>query len=241
MWKCIEREDEARRVSLEVMLRGTCDCGRLPDLVENFTLFSEHKAGLFKILGQNQQFPGVNSAIASMLEAREPGHGCSGVFWQLEKMIRLNRTRADFAEKFEALIERYNAGSATIEALYAELLALSDSLNDEEQRHVRENMSEEELVIFAILTRLAPELSSEERAEVKKMARDLLARLKGLLVINWRQKSAARSQLKLTFEDTLDTGLPRACAPDLYRQKCSAVFEHMYESCPERGAGVYAG
>ncbi len=160
---------------------------------------------------------------------------------QLEKMIRLNRTRADFAEKFEALIESYNAGSATIETLYAELLALSNSLNDEEQRHVRENMSEEELVIFDILTRPAPELSTEERAEVKKVARELLARLKGLLVLNWRQKSAARSQLKLAIEDTLDTGLPRAYTQDIYSEKCSAVFEHVYESYPERGAGVYAG
>jgi type I restriction enzyme, R subunit len=38
-------------VSLEVMLRGTCDIAhpegsRLLDLVENFTLFSGHKAGL---------------------------------------------------------------------------------------------------------------------------------------------------------------------------------------------------
>jgi len=159
---------------------------------------------------------------------------------QLEKMIRLNRTRADFAEKFEALIESYNAGSATIETLYAELLALSNSLNDEEQRHVRENMSEEELVIFDILTRPAPELSTEERAEVKKVARELLARLKGLLVLNWRQKSAARSQLKLAIEDTLDTGLPRAYTQEIYSEKCSAVFEHVYESYPELGAGVYA-
>ena len=70
-WKRIEREDEPRRVSLEVMLRGTCDRTRLLDLVENFTLFSEHKAGLVKILGQNHQFLGVNNAIASMLEARK--------------------------------------------------------------------------------------------------------------------------------------------------------------------------
>jgi type I restriction enzyme R subunit len=159
---------------------------------------------------------------------------------QLERMIRLNRTRVDFAEKFEALIESYNAGSATIEALYAELLALSNSLNDEQQRHVRENMSEEELVIFDILTRPAPELSTEERTEVKKAARELLARLKALLVLNWRQKSAARSQLKLAIEDTLDTGLPRAYTSELYHQKCSAVFEHVYESYPERNVGVYA-
>ncbi|MFN9779261.1 MAG: type I restriction endonuclease subunit R, partial [Alphaproteobacteria bacterium] len=83
-WKRIEREDEPRRVSLEVMLRGTCDHGRLLDLVENFTLFSEHKAGLVKVLGQNHQFLGVNNAIASMLEARKLGHGRGGVFWQTQ-------------------------------------------------------------------------------------------------------------------------------------------------------------
>jgi len=160
---------------------------------------------------------------------------------QLEKMIQLNRTRADFAEKFEDLIESYNAGSRSIDELFQELLKLSNSLNDEQQRHVRENMSEEELVIFDILTRPAPALSTEERAEVKKVARELLARLKALLVLNWRQKSTARSQLKLTIEDTLDGGLPRAYTPELYSQKCSAVFEHVYESYPERGVGVYAG
>lgn len=64
-WKRIEREDEPRRVSLEVMLRGTCEPTRLLDLLENFTLFSEHKAGLVKVLGQNHQFLGVNNAITS--------------------------------------------------------------------------------------------------------------------------------------------------------------------------------
>lgn len=159
---------------------------------------------------------------------------------QLEKMIQLNRTRADFADKFETLIESYNAGSRSIEELFQELLALSNSLNIEQERHVRENMSEEELVIFDILTRPAPELSDKERAEVKKAARELLASLKELLVLNWRQKSAARSQLRLTIEDTLDTGLPRAYTPELYNQKCSALFEHVYESYPERNVGVYA-
>jgi type I restriction enzyme R subunit len=83
-WKRIEREDEPRRVSLEVMLRGTCAQHRLLDLVENFTLFSEHKAGLVKVLGQNHQFLGVNNAITSMLEARQQGHGRGGVFWQTQ-------------------------------------------------------------------------------------------------------------------------------------------------------------
>jgi type I restriction enzyme R subunit len=83
-WKRIEREDEPRRVSLEVMLRGTCAPARLLDIAENFTLFSEHKSGLVKALAQNHQYLGVNNAIAATLEARKAGHGRGGVFWQTQ-------------------------------------------------------------------------------------------------------------------------------------------------------------
>ena len=83
-WKRIEREDEPRACLLEVLIRGTCEPARLLDLVENFTLFSEHKAGLIKILGQNHQYLGVNNAIAAALAARQQGHGRAGVFWQTQ-------------------------------------------------------------------------------------------------------------------------------------------------------------
>ena len=158
----------------------------------------------------------------------------------LERLVQLNPTRTDFAAKFEELIESYNNGSSNIEEIYRKLLELSGSLSEEQERHVRENLTEEELVIFDILTRPAPELSSDERAEVKKVAKLMLARLKDLLILNWRQKSAARSQLKLAIEDSLDAGLPRAYTPELYQDKCAAVFQHVYEKYPERGAGAYA-
>ena len=50
----------------------------------------------------------------------------------------------------------------------------------------------------------------------------------------------ARSQVKLKIEDVLEAGLPRAYSPELYRQKCAALFEHLYESYPEHDVGVYA-
>ena len=74
-------------------------------------------------------------------------------------------------------------------------------------------MTEEELVIFDILTRPAPELSDAERAEVKKVSHELLNKMKLLLVLNWRQKSTARSQLKLTIEKVLDTLPPPTTDP----------------------------
>jgi len=64
--------------------------------------------------------------------------------------------------------------------------------------------------------------------------------LYALLVINWRQKSSARSQLRLAIEDVLDTGLPRVYDKPLYEQKCVALFEHVYESYPERDTSLYA-
>ena len=149
---------------------------------------------------------------------------------QLEKLIRLNKTRADYLTKFEELIESYNSGSRTIQELFEELLAFSRGLNEEQQRHVREQLSEAELTVFDLLTRPGPNLSDEEREEVKKVARLLLKRVKQALVIDWRQKAQARAQVRLAIEDELDDGLPRAYSPELYQQKCSAVFEHVFET-----------
>ena len=159
---------------------------------------------------------------------------------QLERMVRLNPTRADYLQKFQELIEGYNSGSRNIEEVFKELLALSIILTEEQTRHVRENLSEEELTILDILTRPAPELTTEEREEVKKVAHHLLEKLHKLLVLGWRQKISTRARVKIEIENALDEGLPRAYSKDFYEAKCSAVFEHVYQSYQGEGRSVYA-
>jgi type I restriction enzyme R subunit len=156
---------------------------------------------------------------------------------QLEKLIRLNKTRTDLGKKFEELIEAYNSGGKSIE----DLLAFMRELSQEEHRHVREHMFEEELVILDILTRPAPALTTEERDELKKVAKQLLAKLKGLLVLDWRKRQTSQARVRDAIKDLLDAGLPRAYTPELYQQKCSSVYEHIYESYPQSGESVYAG
>ncbi len=112
-------------------------------------------------------------------------------------------------------------------------------LTEEQDRHVREHLSEEELTIFDILTRPGPQLSAEEREEVKKVARQLLARLHALLVLGWRQKIQSRARVRIQIEDTLDE-LPRAYTKELYQAKCSTLFEHVYESYLGDGKSVYS-
>jgi type I restriction enzyme, R subunit len=159
---------------------------------------------------------------------------------QLERMVLLNRTRADYLEKFQELIDGYNAGSRNIEEIFKELLALSSILTEEQTRHVREKLSEEELTVFDILTRPGPDLTPQERDEVKKVAKQLLTRLKDLLVLGWRLKVGARAQVRLAIEDALDEGLPRAYSKEIYQTKCTAVFEHVYESYQGEGKSVYS-
>ncbi|MEI6352245.1 MAG: type I restriction enzyme endonuclease domain-containing protein, partial [Verrucomicrobiota bacterium] len=158
----------------------------------------------------------------------------------LDKVIRLNKTRTDYLAKFEELIEEYNVGSRNIDDLFEELLKLSRALSEEDVRHVREGMSEEELTVFDLLTRPGPDLHPEEREEVKKVARQLLERLHSLLVIDWRRRADARARVQLAIEDALDEGLPRAYTPETYKAKCSALFEHLYESYQGDGESVFS-
>ena len=120
-----------------------------------------------------------------------------------------------------------------------QLLQLSLQLSQEQQRHIRENLSEEELAMFDILLQSAPDLSDSDRAKVKQSARELVERIKALLVLNWQQKSSARAKLKLQIQEALDIGLPRAYTPELYQQKCEAVFAHIEKAYPERDRSVY--
>lgn len=151
---------------------------------------------------------------------------------QLGRMLEENPTRTDFRQKFETLIAEYNAGSRNIEQLFDELLKLSRGLSEEQRRHVREGITEEELVIFDILTRPAPELSAEERSLVKKVAGQMLTKVKGLLANNWRAKQQARAGILLCIEDELDR-LPDAYTTEVFREKCSAVFQHVYQAFPQ--------
>ena len=81
-WKRIE-EDSEGVVSLDTMLRGTCDKARLLDLFENFLLFDGEGAAPTKLMAKNHQFIGVNKVIASARNI-EDLKGKLGVFWHTQ-------------------------------------------------------------------------------------------------------------------------------------------------------------
>ena len=135
-------------------------------------------------------------------------------------MVQLNRTRADYLEKFSSLISQYNAGSLNVEQIFQELVELAKRLTEEETRATRENLSEEELALLDLLTKPVPDLTAKEQVEVKSVARSLLETLKReRLVLDWRKRQQTRQAVRLTIEQTLDQ-LPATYTTDLYHHKC---------------------
>ncbi len=160
---------------------------------------------------------------------------------KLHRMVRFNRTRTDYLELFQQMIDAYNAGSLNVEEFFQQLMEFAQSLNEEEQRAVSEQISEEELALFDLLTKPEIELTAQERAEVKKTARELLETLKhGKLVLDWRKRQQARAEVRVTIEKVLDDGLPGAYTPDVFEMKTAAIFQHVYDSYYGAGRSVYA-
>ncbi|TRZ54210.1 type I restriction endonuclease subunit R [bacterium] len=160
---------------------------------------------------------------------------------KLMAMVRLNHTRMDYLERFQAMIDAYNAGSLNAEEFFQQLVAFARSLNEEEQRSVGEQLNEEELALFDLLTKPQIELSAAERDKVKATARELLATLKaGKLVLDWRKRQQARAEVRVTIEKLLDQGLPKVYTPELFEQKTTAVFQHVYDAYYGAGRSVYA-
>ncbi|MBD3875025.1 type I restriction endonuclease subunit R [Pseudomonas kunmingensis] len=160
---------------------------------------------------------------------------------KLETMLTENPTRKDFMEKFQKLIDAYNSGSMNIELFFKELVDLTADLQVEDQRAIRENLSEEELALFDILTKPVPELADKERAQVKKVCKELLETLKAeKLVLDWRKKDRARSDVRRTLEIVFDRGLPESYDEGIYNEKCDLAFHHIFTSYYGAGESVYS-
>jgi len=138
------------------------------------------------------------------------------------------------------MIEAYNRGTINVEELFRRLMELAKSLKEEEQRTVAENLSEEELAVFDLLTKPEMELTKKERGQVKKTAQALLETLKGeKLVLDWRKKQQSRAAVRLAIEETLDR-LPERYTQEQFDQKCSAIYQHVFESYYGEDKSVYS-
>lgn len=160
---------------------------------------------------------------------------------EIQKMITLNRTRIDFYEEFKRLIDEYNSGSRNVEDHINALLGMLKTMSDESMRGAKEGLTEEELVLFDLLTKPDMKLSEANRKKVWLVAKELAKKLKSKLVIEWKKKQEAKSAVKVLIRDVLDEGLPEDIYDrKIYNEKCELVYQHIFETYGSEGVSPYA-
>jgi type I restriction enzyme R subunit len=147
---------------------------------------------------------------------------------KIEEMVRKNKKRAKFMERLISLLQEYNSGAHDVDQLFDDLINLAKDLDEEEQRAIKENLSEDELAIFDLL--IKDNLNPDEVASIKGATHELLTNLKPLLVPHWRDFETNRSEIKITISDLLYSKLPE---PTYTEKDCELkgfeVYNFVYE------------
>ncbi|PHS44488.1 MAG: DEAD/DEAH box helicase [Alteromonas sp.] len=157
---------------------------------------------------------------------------------KLQPMVLKNKARQDLQQKFLELVEQYNLGAYTAEEFFNRLKEFINELEHEEERTVREGLSEEELAVYDLMIQAAP-LTDKERNKVKDIAKELTGKMQEILVIDWRKKQRTKARVKNMIEEVLD-GLPESYNDDLWPKTCSDVYMHIFDKYPGQGQSVYS-
>ena len=152
------------------------------------------------------------------------------------KLLFSNPQRINYYERYQQIIEDYNSeqNRATIEKTFMDLMDLANSMDQEEQRYVREGFSsDEELSLYDLL--FSENLSKQDIQKIKHVAVDLLAKVKAKIaqLDHWTDKQETKAAVDTLIRDTLWAELPESydeISISSYRQK---IYEYVYMRYPD--------
>ncbi len=155
---------------------------------------------------------------------------------RLAQMLARNPMRMDYYRKYQQIIADYNREKdrATVEATFAQLVALAASLDTEQRRAAEEGLSDDELALFDLLFR--ENISKVDRERLKQASKNLLASLRDLLapMHDWTQNTATQAEVRVFILDSLWQSLPR---PPFTDEETEIVANRVYDYVWERSAG----
>lgn len=155
---------------------------------------------------------------------------------RLDALLLANPQRINYYERYQDIIAEYNSeqNQATIEKTFMELMDLANSMDQEEQRYIREGFSsDEELSVYDLL--FCERLSKQDIQKIKQVAVDLLAKVKAMIaqLDHWTDKQETKAAVDTLIRDTLWAELPESydeISISSYRQK---IYEYVYMRYPD--------
>ena len=145
-------------------------------------------------------------------------------------MLEQNPGRINFYEKYQEIIREYNQeqNRVNIEQTFEELMQLSQQLSEEEKRYVREGFeNDEQLSMYDVL--MKEDLSKEDVKKLKKVAVDLLAKIKNMLkeMSSPFDNPTAKATIIIAIRDTLWSDLPESYSDESINYYKDAVYNYV--------------
>lgn len=142
-----------------------------------------------------------------------------------------NPRRVDYYIRYQQIIEEYNSEQdrANIEKTFMELMDLANSMNEEEQRYVREGFSsDEELSMYDML--FDENLSKEDIKKIKKVAVDLLDKIKTKIaeLDHWTDKQETKAEVDTLIGKILWEELPESYSDSAIFEYRKLIFEYVF-------------
>ncbi len=111
-------------------------------------------------------------------------------------------------------------------------------LGEEDERHIREGLTEEELALYDIVLLPDIKLTEDEKDRIKMIVRKLLATLKKeKLRSDWNTKQAVKAQVRNAIKAALiEMPGPYLQELDTLREK---IYEHVASTYDGTGKSIY--
>jgi type I restriction enzyme R subunit len=167
-WKRIEEGDKGE-VSLDTILRGTCEKSRLLDLFENFLLFDGEGDDVVKIMAKNHQFIGVNKVIEQAKNINDL-KGKLGVFWHTQgsgksySMVFIcQKILRKFGKSYTFLIvvDRTELENQLYDTFTGCGAVTEENIRAKTRAHLRDLLSENHRYVFTLIHKFAIDKKKE--------------------------------------------------------------------------------
>lgn len=164
---------------------------------------------------------------------------------KLADMLKYNPKRMDYYKRYQEIIADYNREKdrVSIEDVFAKLVDLAASLDEEQRRVVEEGLTEEEYALFCLLLR--DDLTKADRERVKVASQKLLKEIQALLapLEQWTTKEQTQAEVETFILDHLFIMLPDPPFTAIDKQNTAReVYSYIWSSTASASASsMYSG
>lgn len=151
---------------------------------------------------------------------------------RLDRMLVQNPSRIDLYKRYQEIIAEYNhdKDAAEVQRVFDALLKLHDSLDQEEQRYVREGFkSEKELAVYDLLSKDKTSITKGDIDKIKKLVQLLMDTVETLRheIGDLRDRVSAQAQMKVAIIDRLLEGMPDGYSTEDIESRVEVVYQYV--------------